>query len=204
MLNASSKSKYLLLGLVSAISIFAIGFLLVDRARLKSSFEKQKQEATVDALRRQLAIRTYDRSETVTAFAKKLHEKNIDAIDLTLFVESSDILNVLWKNEKEIDSAQFERATVTAKRIMESLACDDTESYTSLAKKLFKQVNQDSTESIEIDEPTLIEILGLESEEQFRPFLDFLSRACQDEVSSSEDPIQLRMENAPNHVFRLF
>lgn len=187
--------------LMTGIGIAVLALVLWDRARINTRNERAKVEAKEDAMRRQMAVVSQNRASLIAGIYDKLRE-DTNTLDVALFISSTDVLNTLWKYEKQIDQAQLERATVTAKRLLDALGCKEPDAFFEFARRkmtafaALKGLEEDTNEYFFV-------FLGLESSEEFDQFQAFISRACADIVFDGDD-LESRMKNAPRGIYRLF
>jgi hypothetical protein len=191
--------------LLAGVGIAVILLLLLDRSRLTARHQSAQVEAKEDALRRQTAVVAYTQATLIAAILEKLSEDS-NSLEIALFVESSDLLNTLWKYEKEIDQSQFERATVSAKRLLDALDCKKNDDFMDIARNKIKLISEKNGTNgfAEVTNEHLIGFLGFDNSEDFDHFCEFVSRACSDSVFDSDDYLESRIRNAPGGVFRGF
>lgn len=190
------------------VLIFApTSLLLADRFRMSRAFEARKEEAFEDSLKRQSAVVRRNRAILVENFIRVTKKESISALDGYFFFVTSDELLDIWEHEQEIDEAHYERATVSAKRMLEALDCRQVDDYFQFAERTITEYLARKGEPQEVNEDFLAGSMGLSTIDDLKKFRDFLTRACEDTVARAEDvesDFDARVQNAPGGEYRLF
>ncbi|WP_231690919.1 hypothetical protein [Aureliella helgolandensis] len=190
------------------VAVFVVvGFFVADRIRLSNEFEIHKKEAFQDSLKRQFAVVKRNRAMLIENFIVATKKKGMTALDGYFFALTSAELVDIWEHERDIDEGRCERATVSAKRILQSLDCGQTKDYLDFARRIVGDYLEDKTGNREFDDVTLVDFLGLQASDDLENFRDFMTRACEDSVARGDDfesDFDSRLQNAPAGEYRLF
>lgn len=170
-----------------------LGLWVADRQTLSRRFAKHEKHAFEDSLVRQLAVVEREHAQLLEAFAEAATDDPA-TLDKFLLGRITEQLVRLWKYEKDIDRGRAERATVSGKRLLDALNCEQPDDFFDLAEEIARRY-------FEVDRFRRTAFLEM-NEEELASFCDFLQRASQDKVARGDD-FGDQMQNAPGEL-RLF
>lgn len=176
------------------VIVLIVSLWIADRWLLTRRHAESQQLSVEDGLRRQLAVTERDRVYLLAPFAT-VAKKEPKKLDLIVLFTVSDELKRLWKHEADIDKGDCERATVSGKRLLDALNCQNPDDFFDYVKEQAKRFYWEG----EFEAAAYFEL----TDEELISFADFLRRSSNDKIAEGEG-LPALLENSPRGEYRVF